>query len=487
MAPKEIKINFEMLGLSKAVSLVNNMTSGFRKLKQISSEFNRGVKEQINYIEKSGKIRIQDIETEKSAIRELENKLSALRMEKGLYADNAIIQQIVNREIGKANNLLRVHTLQLKEANRQAADYETLISGPAGALADVISEVPLIGKLLAPAFRNPLDNIDRMSKSMLKFNMAFVSVAELEKGFGAMTNKLFSDFQKNAEMFGKNMLAIMSLVRKAIMFALGGGLKAIIPIIIGVIGALWPIIGTIALIVAAIYTIKKIWEYNIGGIQASVFGLVGLVKDTLGKAFLNFMKLLQRLGPIFKILFTVIFLPFKILVTVLGGVFDAIFAILDPIFEVFEELFKPFADSATGSGNIIMKIVKGLATVIGWLGKVVGGALKIILMPFIFLAKVIALVLSPVKLLKALFAGMKLPGWLQKVIDFFTGGKKTSEVPAAAKPAARPMTRTGGGVQNVSNVNSNMTVNTSRSITPDGARGFLDILGGALGIEAKRS
>lgn len=346
-------------------------------------------------------------------------------------------------------------------------------------------------KMLA---HSPLGFLGKMTESMRSFNNAAMAV----EAAGGMT-KLLGGYLKNANsvatLFSKN---ITTAFKGGLTGAIKGAIPVIKTLLVGFKGLLATLSGfaiPVAAIVAGLYLIKKIWDWNIGGIQTSFFSLVGQLRTIWGQFQANLSKGLQKLSPLFKFVFGAVFKPLIGILKVVGALFNAIFVILDPILDALGEIgkallapFEAFGKQGQESLDIFNMMVKA----IGWIAKAVGFLIKIALAPLVWQIKLIAkvgkgigefaarfkwllpvifpiiaafrlwgfiwrrflaepmkkffekvknwfqplidavktlgnafkLVTDPVKLLQMLFKGMELPDWLQKVVDFFTGGTK---------------------------------------------------------------
>jgi len=75
---------------------------------------------------------------------------------------------------------------------------------------------------------------------------------------------------------------------------------------LNIIKIAWSFAGPVALIVAAVAIIKRVWEMNIGGMQTQIYKLIGYLRN-IGAIFsFAFGRALQNLAPIFKILVNIV-------------------------------------------------------------------------------------------------------------------------------------------------------------------------------------
>jgi len=443
-----------------------------------------------------------------NAVNDLANiNKSAVELQKNLKETSFVVNLDLNKALQKTDEEL---------ARIEQRSFDDVLSGPAGILSKMIGDIPVLGRFLAPLFRNPVDNLNRMNKSMMVFNDSMRRLGGLD-GFKKKVGELFKSFSSNTNLFTTNLIGSM---KGAFGLIKGGGaaaFKAIIPSITAIGAALGPILAVIAGIVAAVFTMKQIWKFNIGGIQTEVYALVGLIRDQLGTSLVAFQKLLQKLSPVFKLVFQPFFHALKGIVTILGAVLKGVMTILDPIISVIGEIAAPFAElqgEAMGSINIF----KILGDVIGVVAKIIAFALKVALTPLRLLAKGIAWLVELGKKLGGAF--MKLP-WVQKMFSaigqgvkelqaFLVGllepfqklidgakkignflgitGGEEDKLPESVSPQGRSV---GTNVSNNSSrttvVQPNITVNTSREVTAQGGRDFANSLSGTLATQARSS
>jgi len=129
---------------------------------------------------------------------------------------------------------------------------------------------------------------------------------------------------------------------KALTGALGGGLQAMIAsaraafmLLIESAAtfatSLLPFLPIILGIIAVVFTLKRMWANNVGGMQTYFMRFIGMLKDTWRTFVAMFDKTLRMLGPIFKVIFGIIFVPLLAAVKNLQGLMKGLFAIIQPI------------------------------------------------------------------------------------------------------------------------------------------------------------
>jgi hypothetical protein len=426
-------------------------------------------------------------------------------------------------EAGKNTEKLVKTTKKIREnivdANAAMGSFEELVNGTSGFFANLAGKIPVVGDMLSKLFSHPVKNVFDLNKKMASFNDAFAAVNKTGGGFENMMGNLFTNFAGNLKSFTANISNVGALLTKGLLPAISAGFHAIIPAVIGLGTALLPIIGTVLAIAAVVYTLKKIWDLNIGGIQTSVFQLAGMFKDTLGKSALKFQQILQKLSPIFKLVFQPLFQQLKIIWAIFSGLIDIVFAVIDPIAEALGELAAPFAD-LQGEGMGLIDVVKWIGKYFSLVTKGIGISMKIILFPIKLIALGIKTIIDLVKVLwerfkqSPIFAKMmevmadrfnKVKGVVEKLIEPFkwlldasqkigkflgiieeeeggaAGGKG-----AGAKRARTPgSTMVSSSSQRTTNVSPNITINTSREISGAGAKQFSSELSTMIETQAK--
>jgi len=450
-------------------------------------------------------------------------KITTSDMGKGFTSVNKTSENFSNtvKEATKETDKLAKSSKKVREEIEGAAgamdSFEELVSGTGGFFSELAGMIPGVGGMLSKLFTHPVQKVFDLNKKMASFNDAFENVNKTGGGFGNMMSNMFTNVGGNIKAFTANISQVGSILTKSLLPAIQVGIKAIIPQIIAMGVALLPIVGWVLAIVAAVYTLKKIWDLNIGGIQTSVFELAGMFKDTLGKAALKFQMILQKLSPIFKLVFQPLFQQLKIIFAVFSGLVDVVFAVIDPIAEALGELAAPFAD-IQGEGFKLIDVVKWIGKYFGMVTKAIGIYMKIILFPIKLIAYGIKAIIDVVKVLwerfkqspifakmmeimaerfnkiKMVIQGLIAPfkfllDTAKKIGDFL--GITEGEDEKADKKSKGGRARTPGSTlvssssQRVSNVSPNITINTSREISGKGAQQFSSELGTMIETQSK--
>ncbi len=223
-----------------------------------------------------------------------------------------------------------------------------------------------------------------------KFEELSTVMKKVEKSGGFIN--MLSDYSKNftskLKEVTKNLTTAFGTGMQGMIKGLGMTItKVTIPAISGMITALSPILPIILAIGASIFVLQRLWKNNVGGMQTQFHRFIGAIKDTWHKFIVMFDKLLRQLGPLFKIIFTTVFVPLTASVKLLGGLFKMIFAILSPIFNVVSEigkaLLEPFEIFTGKSGKNALNVFDAIANSLAWIGKAIGFILKFSLKPVI--------------------------------------------------------------------------------------------------------
>lgn len=430
--------------MAKEMTLKFNMANALKDFKQLnvySENLNINLNTEIN--------RLQDARTE------LTEKLLLQKRGSDAYKN-------INIQISDINKNLKVTTNELGDVVEISEAFEDVISAPTNALAQSVSKIPLIGGALSTVFTQPLAKINDMNKSMSKFNESFRVVNQKGGGLKFLITDMFTSFNKNAKLFSANMLSSVKAISAGLLTNIGPAFAALIPVIGTVVVSLAPIIAGVLAIAAVVYTLKKVWDFNVGGIQKHVFGLIGIFRDGLGRSVLKFQQILQKLGPVFSTVFKIIFPILKGITVALFAITDAFFSALAPLADTLGEIFKPF-EQMLGDG-------KGIVSLFKTMGQVIGAVISIALIPLKILAGTIKLIMTGLKLLKGESAGVKSP---------------TEGIKGGTSPFGRPVTAITSGTQRTTNNNPSITINTSREVSSQGAKDFSNTLVGILGTQAK--
>jgi len=543
--------------------------------------------------------------------RNLRDGLATERQRLDVAKDLLASQDAGTKTFKVASKLLNDQEKQVRKIEGRYGDVRTRIEGIKGPLETLLKATPLRGLVTV---------VDKFKE----FNRAATSIQRAGKFQDVLTGYI-DEATVSAGLFSKQITAVFHM-------GLIGGLKKAIPLM-GILGVaikglfltLAPILGIITGIIALIFVFKKVWDFNVGGIQTGFFRIVGQLKTIWGKFMAAMSRGLAVLGPMFKGVFDIIFFTIKpfldilesvisifnrlpkfakgvtlaiigisaamlmfnastggvlILVGLLsigfsklpdgmkkvaGGIVIMTFAmrkfgiatggllVLSGILVIALSELPPWMTAvAIGIGIMTIAWIKhnvatgGLIIVIGalvtgftFMGpvfKTVAGALMILVGALIAfhvvtggvllgigvivtglvmltvglvklfkkaggfksmwsmlgkIAKAFWMITNPVQFLIAMFAGMKLPGWLQKVLDFFTGGRRggTTEEKAdksrqITSTALSPQTNVNNTwsrqQQNIANNNQQITIQTSGNIDAKQAPRVGDIIVGAL-------
>lgn len=249
-------------------------------------------------------------------------------------------------------------------------------------------------------------------------------------------------------------------------------------------------IAPLAAIGVAVFTLKKIWDNNIGGIQTEFAKIMGQLKQYWAQFEIAFIDGLRQLQPIFFAVFKGIAVTVQSTFKVLGGLFKGISAIVKPIIGAFSEIasiFAVFSSDAESGGQSMMKVFGAIGKVLEYLGKTIGFVVKMALKPIVFqfrmLAKGAKLVsdawtkfkdnVRETSMFKAVISVFeKVRAVISKIISLINkipGVSIPDEITSAVSGSNRQN-------QNVRNNNVNMNINTSRAIDGNSAPAFADML-----------
>ena len=181
-------------------------------------------------------------------------------------------------------------------------------------------------------------------------------------GLGKAFN-VFGQGMQGAAMQGKGFFGSIMSGFGAVRAAMATGQIGLTSLIAGfgtlgaaILTALWPI----ALIAAAIFTLKKIWDTNMGGIQTKFNAIMGMVKTAWAKFNIFFIKTLRKLQPLFNFVFGTLFKTLKGVFAVIGAIFDALKSMFEPIIDAFAEVFAGLGKNNKGFslfGDILLSLI----------------------------------------------------------------------------------------------------------------------------------
>jgi len=323
------------------------------------------------------------------------------------------------------------------------------------------------------------ERLDELSDAMKK--------VKANGGFVNILSDYLVGFNRRLKEVNKGMISVFGGGMRGLLTNMTSGFKILLPVIKSLIPTILSVATPVAVVVAAVFTLQRMWKNNIGGMQTFFHRFVGTLKDTWAKFVVGFDTLLRKLSPIFKILFTTIFIPLIGAVKILGSLFNMIFKILTPIFEALSEigkaLLEPFEKFVGKDGKDAFNLIEKLGKVFEWLGKVIGTVLKVVLIPTVTVFKIIGFVLGKiVDGIKFLIEGTK------KVAHFLGMGKEESKETEDSQRKIReiqskPITTSqiiNAQRTNTINNNANVTVHSSGPITRENAPHIADIIASSL-------
>lgn len=290
-------------------------------------------------------------------------------------------------------------------------------------VAKTVKEIKSDSEDVTKPFESLLSAIIPGGNALVKYNRNISAMVDnftkVQKAGGFF--KVFSSYLggvgEKAQAMGGFMKSAFGGGMTGAISKIGVGFKSLIPVIAGLGISLGPILIVIGAIVAIVFTLSRMWKNNIGGMQTFWFRFVGAIKDVWHRFVIGFDKLLRALSPLFKILFTVIFLPLMVVVKTIGILFDALFLILQPIFDVIGEigqtLLEPFEMLAGPGGNGALDMLAMIGDGVKLLAKALGFLLKWALFPVLLVFKGLAVILTPIaQMIKYILDGAKKLGGL---------------------------------------------------------------------------
>lgn len=251
----------------------------------------------------------------------------------------------------------------------------------------------------------------------------------------------------------------------------------------------------LALLAGAVYTLRKVWDNNIGGIQTKFQEFMGQVKQLWYEFEANFIEVLRTLEPIFTFFFSQLSVVINGLAKLLGGIFKGIGAIIKPFIDAFNEIREAFSflsndtSKAANEFNIFAVVASTLGKIFEVLGKTIGFVLKFTLLPIVKafegLAKIIEFISNAWKNLIDRFRETTV---FKSVMNIFETIRDVIEklistinripginIPTDGLDAAENMLR-GESSRTTNNDNRTVNIHTSREISGQGARDFESML-----------
>ena len=319
---------------------------------------------------------------------------------------------------------------------------------------------------------------------------------------------------QKAAMSGKGLFGSLSSGFKAVVGGFRTGSLSVMASITGIGVSLSAILLPLAAIGAAAFTLKKMWDLNIGGMQTKFMQLFGSLKTAWGKFNAVFARSLQKLSPLFNVVLSPIFAQLKFLFAVFEGVFKGIFAVISPIIDIFGEIGKTIEDvfGLSSEGKMFTNVLKGIVAVLGGIGKTVGFLLKVLLSPIKLGLHMIRVYKKLGKIIGSVFKNKALDMFgdkISSVVKIIIGAKNIfidfknavinsilgiwnkivrilDKIPDVFLPESLQNIKTSNSPatqasnNNVSNKtvnnNQNVTFNTSRPTSPNMASAFTDAI-----------
>ena len=392
---------------------------------------------------------------------------------KKIFKEQSKITKLADTELSKLDKLV------MKEKQRVRANERIVRARKAS--SDIIKSSPF-------AF------IERMNESMGQFLERSVDIKKAG-GFQKVFSGHLQDTLGRLQKFGKVATEAIGAGLNVGLANAGGIMKLLIAKIGMVAAAFAPIAAVVGAVVALIFVLKKAWDFNIGGMQTSFFRVTGKLKDAWGRFNIALLKTLQKLAPLFKVVFGAIG-------AVVGGVFKGIGAIAKPIFEGIGEIVDIIAESfgkSADGGQTFIKVAQAIGSALAFVGSVVGVVIKLIFKVIATSIKwnlAIMKVLGVFKLFQGVFkvigAGAdflvksfeKLFGWVTKILEKMGLLKKDQGEAVKGidtRLQARNITQgIGQGIASQNNVTNNNTfapnlsVSTSAPINPSSGGAIAD-------------
>lgn len=396
-----------------------------------------------------------------------------------------------------SKQLVKVNS-QISEMDKKRGAFSTLVSGTV------------------------LERFTRLNEKFTKFNKAFETIGK-KKGFDIGLKDFFKDFGKQTSSFVGNFTAIFG---KGITGSIKLATNALRGFMIGLSGTmavLAPFLPIILGIVAVVGIMQRVWRQNIGGMQTLFFKLVGALKDAWAKFAVGFDKALRALAPLFKVTFGLMEIILTPIIKIIEGVFLGLIEVIKPILEVIGDMFRPLAElfGLKDQGGGFRRVMEGISKTLQGVGKVLGWIIRVGLWPLRlqFMAihwvvkKLMDLLkgfwdtikgigraiadffLNPFRALKAMLDGLKLPSWLQAILDFIIGKKtgigkgadeqKQARLGVEREKSVQRITRLTTNKSNTVNNNQQLAIHSASAITPQNARGILDVASSYLNLGVK--
>lgn len=409
--PKPIEFPFKVPGLMKAIQQQDKFNTAIGVGKKAQQEVNAvygqtealTVKELklIKQVQMSQGERFETlIESERALRKDLNLEKNRLELAQDYFAHTekgTEAHKTANGILGKQKKLVS----DITKRYDQLADR---IKGTKDPLSKILSGTPL---------RYLISMVDKMKE----FNRAFESIGkrggmgEVLVGYLNQATKSASLFSKGAGLAFKGGLVIGLQKALPLLKIVGVALK-------GFAMSLLPFVATAALVVAGLFLIKKMWDFNIGGLQTGFFQIIGDMQSIWGRFIAALSKSLTKISPLVKVLLGGPFLFIRGVLKVVSSLLQGFFIILDPIFtalgEIGEALISPF-QAFLPEGKKTTGFFELLGKTVVFISKIIAGALTLILFPIKLITTLLKLVSTP---LDKLSGGMKVFGIIAKIAFF---------------------------------------------------------------------
>lgn len=227
-----------------------------------------------------------------------------------------------------------------------------------------------------------------IGNQLMKMGNSIITLTDSTNGLGKAM-KMFGGQMMAASMEGKgffgSMFAGFKAVKAAILsgtITLGGLAKGFLALGVAVAKALWPI----TLVAAAIYSLKKIWDINLGGIQTKFNQVIGEFRVAWARFNIFFIQTLRKFEPVFNFIFGQMFNIVRSTFSLIVNIFKGLYSAVEPVIDVFAEIFSLFGDGKSDF-NIVASTLKLLGNILLGLGKVIGFVIRIALTPMMLMIR----------------------------------------------------------------------------------------------------
>jgi len=288
----------------------------------------------------------------------------------------------------------------------------------------VLDEFKTKADMINEPFENLISNMSPLGGALTKHNK---KIGDMVTNFrkvqqaGGFT-KVLGDYMAN---LGNKVNVLKGFMKgafgggiKGMIAGIGTSFSALLPIIGSLMASILPITLAILGIVAVVFTLKRMWKNNIGGMQTTFAKFMGQAKDMWNKFIVGFDKLLRKISPLVKIVMGALMIPLMWSLKYVSTLFKVLFMVLEPIFDVFGEIGKIISEAFGGGaekGMDFMKVMDAILKPVLILGKILGWVVRIALLPLLLTFKFIGWYVGKVK------EGFgKLTDTVKNVVGWFT-------------------------------------------------------------------